>query len=284
MNFFLRTAFLTAGIISVLFFTSACDEGGVDDSLPQPPLSDKISAQRVQGGGLVLNCEVMGAGGADKTSLEFARNIKFMRLLLRDEKQAVLDTLTVNPIADAGAWAKGKAPDTLRLHDEIHWSNPRNVPFASIIAELQLQHVDGQWYAISRTLDLPAAKNDEFYAGLDLRPVIESQTDSSATFTLLTQRRRAINNEHFPTAEILRVEILDGDEVVWSSNYQQHYDPVYSAVEPIQMSGFHRYALDWNGMANDGAPLEPGAYTVRLTLPVEPVAYTDTTRLNWKNK
>ncbi len=284
MNSFLRFASLSAGLLSLILFTPACDESAADSGLPQPPLSDAITAERIQGGGLVISCEVVGAAGADKTSLEFARNIKFMRLLLRDDNQAVLDTLSVNPIADAGVWSKGKTPDTLRLHDEIHWSNPHNVPFSTLVAELQVEHVDGQWYAISRTLDLPPAKSDEFYAGLDLRPMIESQTDSSATFTLLTQRRRKINNEHFPTEETLRVEILDGDEVVWSSNHQQHYDPVYSAVEPIQMSGFHRYALDWDGMTNDGAPLAPGEYTVRMTLPVEPVAYVGNASLNWKNK
>ena len=112
-------------------------------------------------------------------------------------------------------------------------------------------------------------------AALALIPSFQQNADSTIRFTVRAVRRRIVDSEYFPSSELVRIRIINRKgQIVWSSNDGLAFLTMIYPVEPQMVGGVHDYTLDWNGRTTSGDPVPSGTYTMEVTLPTKPLAYT----------
>ena len=112
-------------------------------------------------------------------------------------------------------------------------------------------------------------------AALALIPSFQQNPDSTIRFTVRAVRRRIVDSEYFPSSEQLRIRIMNRKgQIKWSSNDGLAFLTMIYPVEPQMVGGVYDYTLDWNGRTTLGDPIPSGTYTMEVTLPSKPLAYT----------
>lgn len=252
----------------------------VRSAYPQSPVIPGLSAVRGTAGDILLE---MGLSSPveDSTTFQFVRNVKSIEAVIIHPELGRLDTLKPQLAAMSEPGSKGTIELTINAQER--WVNARALPYDSLYIETLITLQDGSRYGDVQKFLLPSANTkQDAMPVLTLKGSVENVTDTSVLFVAIAERRRIIPNEYFPSGERLRVTILDGATVVWSSEQNQFFTQALAPVEPKFVDQIKRYEMEWNGKKLNGEPLPPGHYTVQLILPVKPHPYSTTMPLAWK--
>lgn len=269
-------------LVSILLPIQSCGSSTVQmqSAYPPPPVTPSLSVERGMAGDVIIDMNLTGRV-ADTSRIRFVRNVKSIASVIIHPERGYLDTLKYQIAAGSQEAEDGSAQ--LILNARERWTNAQAIQYDSLYIETLITLQDGTRYGDVQNFFLPpASTKQEPISTITLAGSVEKVTDSSAVFVALAERHRIIPQEYFPSGERLRVTILDGGSIVWSSEQGQFFTQALSPVEPKFIAQVKRYELEWNGKNRQGEPLPPGRYTVQLMLPVKPHPYSSTIPFLWK--
>lgn len=249
--------------------------------LEKPPAPSKVIAKRYNYSRINVKLEIKAAGKDSSTELYFARNVKKAFILLYHPEKGFIDTLNLNIVSSAQNDSIVEA--ALSINCMGAWENAGAIPYNLLIFEAHILTMKNQEYGFIDTLSLPAENpKQEPIAPVTMTCSAEIIDDTSATFVALVERQRKVQLEFFASSEILRAEILSTDgTVLWQSSVVKP-ELANTDVEPLIRNHVKRYEIQWDGKDKSGNLMPPGKYSVRLTLPVKPVEYSNTFSILWK--
>lgn len=286
-----RTGAMSVLLFCAMFFGSfltGCMSTRTDNDLSSKygtpaPVASTFTATRVRGGS--VNFEYMYLVPHDTGNAAFRAlfDVSESYCVIIDPQRGVLDTIDIRPIT--GVTSMDEANDSLVVTGKGYWVNSFMTEYDELIFDVVLQS-GGRTYHDARRVPLHAMTEEQKSSPLMyVEPLIDEQTDSSVTFALLAKRNRGSSIDYFPSSERLRVEIVAADgTVVFSSNHGMNFLQEVQPVEPLQREHLHRYVYTWGGLGNDGRPVRPGTYTVRMKLVVKPEPYEARTVVEWKGR
>lgn len=269
-------------LVSIFFSIQSCGSSGtvqIQSAYPPPLVTPSLSVERGMAGDVVIDMNLAGKV-ADTSSIRFVRNVKSIAAVIIHPELGYLDTLKYQIAAGSQEAEDGSAQLILNAHDR--WINAQAIQYDSLYVETLITLQDGSRYGDVQKLILPpVTTKQEPIPTITLAGSIEKMTDTSVLFIAIAERHRIIPQEYFPSGERLRVTILDGGSIVWSSELGQFFTQAISPVEPKFVAQVKRYEIEWNGKNRQGEPLPPGRYTVQLMLPVKPHPYSTTIPFFW---
>jgi hypothetical protein len=271
---------LFASVFLVVQSCGSSEAMQLRSAYPQSPVVPGLSVVRGTAGDARIEMGLAGSV-ADTSSFRFVQNVKSIILVVIHPERGWLDTL--KPQLAAMSQPASNGITELVLNAQDRWVNARAIEYDSLYIETLITLQDGKRYGDMQKFILPpVGAKQEPIPTITLTGSVEERTDTSALFVAMAERHRIIPNEYFPSGERLRVTILDGSVIVWSSEQGQFYTQALSPVEPKFVDQVKRYEMQWNGKNQRGEPLPPGRYTVQLMLPVKPHPYSSTMEFSWK--
>lgn len=248
-----------------------------------PPVPSTFTATRVRGGSVTFEYLYLVPHDTGNAAFRALFDVSESYCVVIDPQRGVLDTIDIRPIT--GVTSMDESIDSLVVTGKGYWVNSFMTEYEELIFDVVLQS-GGRTFHDARRVRLEAVTEEQKASPLMyVEPLIDEQTDSSVTFALLAKRNRGSSIDYFPSSERLRVEIVAADgTVVFASNHGMNYLQEVQPVEPLQREHLHRYVYTWGGLGNDGRPVRPGTYTVRMKLVVKPEPYEARTVMEWKGR
>lgn len=193
--------------------------------------------------------------------------IKFLRVVLLDENNHIIDSSSIYSLIKAGIGIDGY---NLIYFGKVVINNFKRKDFENINCKVLL--VGANW-DLTVTQKLNTLLYSESEPALVVYPLIENIDEKSIDLGVFAIRKRIVE-EYIPNSETFRIEVLNSkNKPVYNSQEGKAFMQVIMPVEPLELGDFYIYRYSWDYRNSNGNRLPTGEYVIKMMIPANPKPY-----------